>query len=597
MQQMTILLRGSCLAAALFSLMVSHSPSQLQEKTTMNPNIAPTELRCEYLVNPLGIDELKPRLSWILEVKDKARGQKQTAYQILVSSSESKLKADEGDLWDSGRVESNQSNQIEYNGKPLTSRARCYWKVRIWDKDNVVSTWSKTAFWSIGLVQPSDWKAQWIGARPIVLSGDRQTDSVARLMAPSPMLRKTFASNKRIVRATMFVTALGLYEVQLNGKKVGDHVLAPEWTDYQDRIQYQTYDVTSLITKGENVISATLADGWYVGPVGCFNDLVVNRGKIYNSLDRKLLLQLEIDTTEGHLEYVISDETWRLNPDGPVRSADLYLGETYDSRKSPEGWERSGFDDSSWERATVYAAPAAAIVAQMNEPVRRTLELNPLAITEPVKGTYIVDMGQNMVGWCAIKINEPAGQEITIRHGEMLTEDGRLYTENLRRASQTDKFIANGKGEQIFEPRFTYHGFRYVEITGLTKKPTLDMVLGKEVSSDVAAAGSFECSNKDLNKLWKNILWTQRDNFIGIPTDCPQRDERLGWMADAQVFAQTAIYNCTMAAFFTKWVQDIRDAQHPDGRYPDVAPVPSYLPFFNAPAWADAGVIVPWRMY
>ena len=597
MKYLDISLRAVCISAFMISLAVSLVHAQPQKQTKPKGSIVPTELRCEYLINPLGIDELQPRLSWILQVKERTRGQKQTAYQIIVASSEKKLKADEGDLWDSGQIASSRSNQIEYNGRLLTSRRRCYWKVRIWDKDGAVSAWSGPAYWSMGLLQSSDWMAKWIGARPIILTGNEQRDSVARLMAPSPMLRKTFISNKRILRATMLVTALGLYEVHLNGRRVGDHVLAPEWTDYQDRIQYQTYDVTGLIATGDNVLSVMLADGWYVGAVGCFSDLVANRGKIYSSLDRRLLLQLEIENADGQTVHVVSDEGWRVNPDGPVRSADIYLGETYDSRKAPKGWERPGYDDARWEQASVYPSPSAALVAQMNEPVRTVEELKPLAVTEPTKGTYIFDMGQNMVGWCALKIDEPEGREITIRHGEMLSEDGRLYIENLRKATQTDKVIADGKGEQTYEPRFTYHGFRYVEITGVSRTPTLDVLVGKEVSSAVPATGSFECSNKDLNQLWKNILWTHRDNLIGVPTDCPQRDERLGWMADAQVFSQTAIYNCDMAAFYTKWVQDIRDAQHPDGRYPDVAPIPSYLPFYNAPAWADAGVIVPWRMY
>jgi alpha-L-rhamnosidase len=604
MKSTKICLEAAGLTVLLFLFASSIVLAQTGKQSAMNKNVlpaptlsGPVDLRCEYLVTPLGIDEPRPRLSWIVEDPSHTRGQRQMAYQILVASSEKKLKADEGDLWKSGRVESSQQNQIEYNGRPLTSRMRCYWKVRTWDKDEAVSQWSKPAFWSMGLLQAADWKAKWIGTKPIVLTGDPQQDSIARLMTPSPLLRKTFQSDKRISRATLYVTALGLYEVKLNGRRVGDHELAPEWTDYRDRVQYQTYDVTALLAKGANVLSATLADGWYVGAIGSFGDLVANRGRSYASLDRKFLAQLEIETADGQLVQVVSDEGWRVNPDGPIRSADIYLGEIYDARKLPKGWEEPGFDESKWEQATVYPATSAALVAQMNEPVMITRELRALAIRQPSEGTYIFDMGQNMVGWCAVKIDEPDGRKVTIRHGEMLTDEGKLYTDNLRRATATDEFISDGKGAQIFEPRFTYHGFRYMEVTGLSKRPTLDMVLGKEVASRVAPAGSFECSNKDLNQLWKNIRWTQWDNLIGIPTDCPQRDERLGWMADAQVFSQTAIDNCDMAAFYTKWTQDIRDAQREDGAYPDVAPVPSILPFYNAPGWADAGVIVPWRLY
>jgi len=560
-------------------------------------NVIPTELRCEYLVNPLGIDRVKPRLSWILHVNDHTRGQKQIACQILVASSEENLHADTGDLWDSGKVKSDQTNQIEYNGKPLTSRMRCYWKVRIWDKDSLASAWSEPAFWTMGLLDRQDWKARWIGSKPILLTGDAEKDRAGRLMTVSPLLRKPFVNNDRVVCATMYVTALGLYEVKLNGVRVGDHMLAPEWTDYRKRVQYQTYDVTSLIRNGENVVSATLADGWYIGPMGTLLKESDPRGKNYGSLDRMLLLQLELETSEDKLVQVVSDESWRLNADGPVRSADIYSGEIYDSRRMPWGWENPGFEDSSWEHASVHPWPSMLLVAQMNEPVRIIQELKPIAITEPSTGIYIFDMGQNMVGWCALKVDEPEGKEIALRHGEMLDEEGKLYTVNLRGAAQTDRFIADGKGEQVFEPRFTYHGFRYVEITGLGKRPNVDILVGKQVSSGVEAAGQFECSNGDLNRLWKNILWTQRDNLIGIPTDCPQRDERLGWMADAQVFSQAAIFNCNMSSFFTKWVQDIRDSQTEDGRYPDVAPMPSPQGFYDSPAWADAGVIVPWKMY
>jgi len=589
--------RFICFFIAFFLIRSAALGFQQNKSSSPQSSLFPDELRCEYLVDPLGIDRIHPRLSWILLDTHGTRGQKQTSYQVIVAGSEKELDADVGELWDTGKMLSGQTNQIEYNGKTLTSRMRCFWKVRIWDAADRVSAWSKPAFWTMGLLRDEDWKAEWIGSKSVVLTGDKEKDSVSRFMTPSPLLRKTFTNRAIISRATMYVTSLGLYEIRLNRVKVGDHALAPEWTDYQKRVQYQTYDVTGLITEGENVISAMLADGWYIGPMGTPGDIFTGRGKNYGSLDRKLLMQLEVETADGRVERVVSDKSWRVYPDGPMQSADIYLGEIFDSRKIPHGWEMPGFDDSLWEQAVLYPAPSVSRVAQMYEPVRVVRELNPIAVTEPAKGTYVFDLGQNMVGWCALKVEEPSGKEVTLRHGEMLDDSGKLYTGNLRRARATDRFVADGRSIQVYEPRFTYHGFRYVEVTGLSKRPDLSALIGKEVSSAVRAAGRFGCSNTDLNKLWSNILWTQRNNLIGIPTDCPQRDERLGWMTDAQVFSQTAMFNCDMEAFFTKWLQDIRDAQSEEGQYPDVAPEPPALKFYGAPAWADAGVIVPWKVY
>lgn len=567
-----------------------------------------TQLRCEYLDNPLGIDEVNPRLSWIIESVE--GGQKQTAYQVMAASTMEKLNSKNPDLWDSGKVKSDQSIQIEYNGKPLTSRMDCYWKVKIWDKKSRPSAWSDPALWSMGLLEKTDWKAKWIGA-----DTNKKNEEVKKDLStsekhikieqrgdppipPSPLLKKSFTIKKQIKKATVYATALGLYELRINGKKVGDYVLAPEWTDYNKRIQYQTFDVTGFLNQGENVIGATLADGWYMGFFAQWGSKTPNRGENYGSLDRKLLVQLEIVTTDDQTDTVITDETWQIWNDGPVRSADMFLGEVYDTRKEIIGWDMPEFDDSEWENASEFPATEAELVAQMNEPIRIVKELKPIAVTEPETGTYIFDMGQNMVGWCRLMVNEPEVTKIRLRHGEMLTMDGGIYVENLRRAKQEDIFITNGKGENTFEPRFTYHGFRYVEVTGLSKKPTPEMLTGMVVASDADLTGKFECSNSDLNQIWKNTLWSQRGNMHSTPTDCPQRDERMGWMGDAQVFSQTAIFNMNMAAFFSKWSQDIRDAQQEDGRYADFCPYPNNKrEHLNSPGWADAGVIVPWRLY
>jgi len=563
------------------------------------------QLRCEYLENPSGIDVPNPRLSWVLESTE--RGQEQKAYQIIVSSTEEKLLQDEGDLWNSKKIKTTQSNQVIYNGKLLNSRTQCFWKVRIWDKKGKGSKWSEPAKWSMGLLNKSDWKAKWIGVSSKSLknfrtSDERETTKIEQrgnpVIPPSPLLRKSFFIEKEIKQATVYVTALGLYELSLNGEKVGDQVLSPEWTDYNTRIQYQTFDVTHLLNKGENTLGAILADGWYIGTFGQWGISKPIRGSNYGSLDRKFLLQLEVITDDNQMIQIITDESWQVYFDGPIRSADMFLGEVYDARKTHEGWDLSGFDASGWEKVVTFPSTNASLVAQMNEPIRVVKKLQPVSISEPEPGIYVFDLGQNMVGWCRLIVNESQVVRLKLRHGEMLTPDGRVYMENLRKATQAAIFITNAKGENIFEPRFTYHGFQYVEITGLSKKPDVNMLTGMVVASDTKLTGKFECSNSELNQLWQNILWTQRGNMHSIPTDCPQRDERMGWMGDALVFAQTGIFNMDMAAFFTKWCRDVRDAQDEDGRYADFSPLPNKnMPFFNAPGWADAGIIVPWRVY
>jgi len=555
-------------------------------------------LRCEYLVNPLGIDVTAPRLSWTLQ--SDIRGQKQTAYQVLVADDGDKLAMDHGNIWDSGKVDSEASLQIRVSGKPLDSRMRCYWKVRIWDRDGKVSEWSEPATWTMGLLDDKAWRrARWIGAK----APASHTDAPL----PAQMLRKEFLLDGPIQHATVYVSALGLYELFINGQRVGNHQLAPEWTDYQRHIQYQTYDVTSPLQSGPNAIAALLGDGWYSGRIGLSN--IVKNGRlraIYGPRPRLLLL-LEIISRSGKQTFVSTDGTWRLTEDGPIRAADILDGEMYDARRETAGWRLPGFDASKWNPVTVMDRAAGKLVAQMNEPVRVVEQRTPVAITEPAPRTYIFDLGQNMVGWCRIKLRGKRGQRIRLRHGEMLNADGTLYRDNLRipkdggplGARQEDTYFCRGEGEERFEPHFTFHGFRYVEVTGLREKPGIDFLTGQVVCSSFPETGTFACSHAMLNQLDRNIRWGQRGNMLGVPTDCPQRDERLGWMGDAQVFAPAACWNTGMAAFFTKWMRDVRDAQAEDGRFPDFAPHP-YDPnarFSGVPAWGDAGVIVPWVVF
>ena len=554
-------------------------------------------LRCEYRDNPVGIDVVKPRLSWVLQ--SSRRGERQTAYRVLVATSAAKLAGDEGDLWDSGKVDSDQSTHVEYAGQELTSRLPCHWKVRVWDKDTQPCAWSEPATWSMGLLKPSDWQAQWIGAPPCKTKPEPGSDPP---IPPSPLLRKSFDVAGDIRRATVHATALGVYELRINGRRVGDRILAPEWTNYQTRIQFQTFDVTQMLREGQNAVGATLGDGWYAGRLGPVEwDKNFPRRGVYG-LDRRLLVQLEIEKADGTRETIVTDGSWKIDLDGPIRSADNFLGEVYDARKEQPGWDRPEFDDSKWQPVTVDPSIQVPLCAQMNEPIRIVKNLPTVSTTEPKPGVYVFDLGQNMVGWCSVRLEGPAGTEITLQHGERLKKDGTVYTANLKSAVQIDRFILDGRGPREFQPHFTYHGFRYIQVTGLQQKPTPDMLTGKVIASDAPVVGRFTCSNALLNQVWKNTLWTQRGNMYSVPTDCPQRAERMGWMS-YHPFSQTAIFNMNMAAFYTKWLRDMRDAQFADGRIPDYAPFPhdpSYKPSNNTmgtPGWMEAAILIPWYMY
>jgi alpha-L-rhamnosidase len=557
------------------------------------------QLRCEYLAEPEGIDVGRPRLGWV--VQSDRPGARQTAYQILAADSPDSLAKDQGNLWDTGKVDSDQTIQIEYGGKELQSYQPCCWKVRVWDENGAVSGWSGVGRWSMGILNPSEWLAKWIGAAPTPaeLQDGRSRKEDDRVIdppiPPCPLLRNSFVVAGQIKRAMVYVTALGNYELRINGKRVGDQLLAPGYTDYHKRVLYQTYDVTELVRAGQNAVGATLADGWYAGRLGPVEWMADFPRRGVYGFDRRLLMQLVIETADGKRQMVVSDGSWKLFEDGPIRSADHFLGETWDESKEQAGWDTAGFDDTQWKSVTVDESVKTELTAQKNEPIRITELLKPVALHEPRPGVYVFDMGQNMVGWCRLAAAGTGGMTVTVRHAEMLDEDGDIYTANLKSAKQTDQYILIGKEPRICEPHFTYHGFRYVQVTGLEKKPKLEDLTGCVFHSDAPRGGTFECSNPLLNKLWQNILWTQRGNMHSIPTDCPNRAERMGWMGDAQVFAQTSIFNMDMAAFYTKWFADIRDGQNDKGMYADYNPVP--WPHHGSPGWADAGVIVPWRVY
>lgn len=582
----------------------------------------PLELRTEWLVNPEGIDAQRPRLSW--RVESEGRGRRQTAYRILVASREQMLKEERGDVWDSGKVSSDETIHRVYNGPALKSGQRCYWKVKVWDQADQVSAWSQTARWSMGLLEPADWKGQWISFRDeSPLHTSRQT----LYLPPARHYRKTFEAGKAIRRATIYASALGLYELHLNGQRIGDAFFEPGWADYAQRAHYRAHDVTDLLKPGANAVGAILAEGWYSGYVG-YGVLVGygpnQSGRYFYGKTPAWLAQLEIEYADGSRQTIATDPTWQVSGDGPIREADLIMGESFDARSDQKDWCRPGGAGAwSWQpaiRAEENGNPKAIFSDNQGDrqvelgfrpplrlqfyaapPIRVTQELKTRRLTEPKEKIYVFDLGQNFAGTIRLKVKGPAGARVQLRYGEMLHQDGRLMTENLRRARATDFYILRGDPEgETWIPRFTYHGFQYVEVTGLPDKPDPEAITGLVLHNDTPMAGRFECSDEVMNQFWKNTQWTQRANFVEVPTDCPQRDERLGWMGDAQAYIRTASFNADVAAFFTKWLDDVEEAQRGFGAYPDYCPYPMG---HGAPgktfgtAWTDAGIICPWTVW
>ncbi len=711
-------------------------------------SVRPVELRCEYLRNPRGIDVPRPRLSWQLEaLEPAARGQRQSAYQVLVASSPRALAADRGDLWDSGRVDSDQSVHVEYVGAPLTSRQACYWKVRVWDEQGRRSAWSAPAFWSMGLLKPGDWTGQWIGrdetlADAVVLSGaswiwfpegnpavaapvetryfrrrftlperarvesarllvaadnafelfvngvrtgaghnfkvaaefnlaDRlrpgdnvlalavrnvgETENPAGLLArleltvnpggsavlvtdeewrvsrlavagwerpdfnaggwaparvlgpagmapwgevtgpedrrlPARQLRREFSLSKPVRRATVYYSGLGLSELYLNGRRIGDEALSPGLTQYTRRVFYLTHDVTDAVRRGRNCVAVWLGNGRYFAP----RLRTPTETRTYGF--PKLLLQLEVEHPDGTMTRVVSDASWRLTTEGPLRANNEYDGEEYDARRERRGWTRPGFDDSDWEPARVVAPPGGRLVAPMTPPIRVVETRTPAAWREVEPGVWICDFGQNLVGWCRLKVRGRAGTVVSLRHAETLRPDGRLYLDNLRGARVTDTYILAGRGLEVYEPRFTYHGFRYVELRGYPGWPGRDTLTACVVHDDLEPAGEWSSSHPLLNRLYQNIYWGVRGNYRSLPTDCPQRDERQGWLGDRSEESRGETYLFLVAPLYAKWIQDFADAQNDNGSVPDVCP--PYWPIYSDNVtWPASTVLIPGHLH
>jgi alpha-L-rhamnosidase len=709
---------------------------------------APRNLRTEFQVNPVGIDVNAPRLSW--ELDDGRRGAVQTACQVLVASKEKCLRVNYGDVWDSGKVTSDQSHLVAYGGSPLPSRTEYWWKVRVWDKADRPSAWSEPAYWSMGLLSQSDWTAKWIGRdetpslqstpekelksaqwiwfpegnpatsapvgkryfrRPFDIPSDRKVrlavcsmsadnsftlyvngtklgsgssfeqagtfdvtrclrpgDNVIAVMAnnmgdapnpagligavriefeqgqplvvvtddqwrtsdkeaagwqglsfqaagwmsakplgqygmapwkdikvvpledrrlPARYLRREFTADRKIKRASASICGLGYYELYLNGKRVGDHVLDPALTDPARRCLYVTYDVTDHLRRGANAVGVILGNGRYFAPR--ITEPIATTTYGYP----KLLLQMQVEYEDGGTLDVVSDESWKLTTNGPIRANNDYDGEEYDARMEMPGWCSRGFDDSTWDSAQLVKAPGGTLAAEMIEPCRVTKIIKPVSISQVKPGVYIYDMGQNMVGWCRLTVKGPAGTTVTLRHAETLTKDGSaLYLANLRSCKVTDTYILKGKGTEVYEPRFTYHGFRYVELTGYPGKPGLSTIEGRVVHSDLERMGGFACSDPTIMRVYHNILWGIRGNLRSIPTDCPQRDERQGWLGDIANESKHESFELNAFNFYTKWLQDIEEAQDSKGNLPDVAPR-FWTIYSTNVTWPSAYVIIP----
>jgi alpha-L-rhamnosidase len=710
-------------------------------------------LRCEYRTNPLGIDKAAPQLSW--QSDSSTPNWKQAGYQILVASGEALLSEGRGDVWDSGRVESDRSVGIRYSGPKLLTARRYFWKVRVWDAKGDAAESAEPAWWEMGLLDRADWKAEWIhradpeseadraamqwiwlpgqdalavtpkaqaafrstfsltdkpkeavlfliarGNYHAVVNGhavssksewssfdrkdvaewmqagknvievnvtapsvpmfgpgtdanvvkaafagllrvtqadgkalrvvndsewEARTDDKAAwqsaavlgdlndarlgarpgpLPGPAAYFRKDFAVAKAVKSARLFVTALGSYRAYLNGTRVGNDVLTPEFTDYRKRVLYQTYDVTDLLKSGPNALGAMLGDGWYSSGLTWV-------GMHFFRPPNRLLAQLEIDFADGTRQMVGTDESWKTSA-SPILHSEIYAGETYDARREVSGWELPGFRDEGWPSAVV-APPVAEgqLTSQDADPVRVIAKIEPKTVAEVGAGTYVFDMGQNMVGWANLRVSGAAGTRVRMRFAEILNPDGSIYTPNLRNADATDTYILRGGRPESFTPQFTFHGFRYVEVTGYPGKPGLDALTGEVVSSvNGQPSGQLTTASALVNQMWSIGTWGQRGNYLSIATDCPQRDERLGWMGDAGVFWRTGAYNYDVAAFSQKFIQDIVDAQSAEGAFTNVSP--NTLPFggdstegasawsegmVGAPGWGDAGVIVPWTTW
>jgi alpha-L-rhamnosidase len=557
----------------------------------VNEDLTAVNLRVEYKIDPV-IDVQNPRLSW--ELNSSVRGQMQTAYQIMVASSAEKLAKGKADIWDSNKTLGSATNQIKFGGKALTSRAICYWKVRSWDKNGKAGAWSAAAKWEMGLLNKTDWTAEWIGNDLTKLGKGKVYH-----LPPAPFFRTEKSLKSDIKNARLYVTALGLYEFNINGQRIGNDCFTPGWTDYNKRVYYQTYDITKAVKQGKNAFGAVVADGWYAGYLGYA--LLIGNPVVKNFYGKTPLLkaQIEIEYANGEKETIATNDSWKTNH-GPILEADILNGETYDANLIFNGWQSTSYDDSKWQKSQIFPDKTdRKIQAYSGNQIKVFSELKAKTVTARAGGKYIFDLGQNFAGVVRLKVKGRKGDTISLKYGEVLFPNGDIMTENLRKARATDTYILNGNREgEEWTPKFTYHGFQFVEATGFRSKPDVDAITGIVLSSSTPEIGAFETDNEMINQLYRNIVWTQRSNYFDVPTDCPQRDERMGWTGDAQAYIQSATFNNDISAFFTKWLVDLNDAQRADNTYPLYAPAPSLrVTDTYSPGWSEAGIICPYTIY
>jgi alpha-L-rhamnosidase len=534
------------------------------------------KLRVENQINPVGLDVKQPRFSW--QLSGDQRNVSQSAYELWVATSAADLEKGNNLVWKTGKIKSDQSVLVPYAGKDLASDTKYFWKVKVWDNNGKASEWSQPASWLVGFLNTSDWKAKWITPGYV-------EDSVMR---PCPLFRKQFNSSKKVASATAYITAHGMYEATINGKRIGDAYLTPGWTSYNKRLQYQVYDVTPLLAQGANAVGVTLGSGWYRGYLAFSNN------KNTYGRDIALLMQINIRYTDGTSEVIASDETWKSST-GSIIYSEVYHGETIDARLEKKGWELPNYNDAKWNGVKVSNYSMKELIAAYNEPVKKHEVIQPVKVFTTPKGEKVIDFGQNMVGWVVMKVKGKAGDKINIAHAEVIDKDGNFYTTNLRAAKAEDNFILKGEGEETFEPHFTWHGFRYIRVEGYPGDLKAENFKAVVLYSDMEPTGEFSSSNPLINQLQHNIQWGQKGNFLDVPTDCPQRDERLGWTGDAQAFSRTATFNMNVHSFFTKWLKDV-EADQINGAVPFV--IPNVLGnSANSAGWADVATIVPWNIY
>jgi len=538
-------------------------------------------LRCEMRNDPAGIDVKLPRLSW--EITGPQRHTLQTAYQVIVAASPEQLAANEGDCWNSGKVSSDQSIHIPYAGKPLQSRHVYYWKVKVWTSKGE-SPWSEAAQWSMGLLTPAEWKASWIGMDR-GFPWDSAQSKFSRLSAR--YFRKDFDVKPAIKRATVYIAGLGLYELYLNGQRIGNQVLAPAATDFTKAVKYNTFDVTAALKGGSNAIGVTLGNGLFFTMRQAYKPQ-----KIRTFGYPKLLLQLEIEYTDGRRQTIVSDQSWKLTTDGPIRTNNMYDGEEYDATKEMPGWSSTRFDDSRWLKPDLVQSPGGKLEAQLNEPMCIMDTVKPVAVYHTKPRTYILDMGENMVGWLQIKAKGRRGEKITLRFAETLQPDSTLFVANLRDAKVTDVYTFKGEGVETWHPVFVYHGFRYVEITAAA----VPEAEGHVIYDAISTTGSFQSSDTTLNQVYHNAYRGIRGNYKGMPLDCPQRNERMPWLGDRATGAHGESFLFGNASLYAKWLDDIEESQTPEGAIPDVAP--AYWRYYSDNVtWPGVYILVANMLY